>query len=169
VLALFLGIATGFVVFGYHAWYYFVVVHQLPLIVAPICLAVAFVVSLLLDAAALSRPKRVLAWVALAALVGERLYLQWANVSVMGLRSHPNRTRWGSFDVGPPGGMYDQYGQIVLAVAGVVLVALLCAGAWAFLHAGASPGTPANDAMPPSPSARFPVGTSPARVSPGPS
>jgi hypothetical protein len=134
VLALFLGIATGFVVFGYHAWYYFVVVHQLPLIVAPICLAVAFTVSLLLDAASLSSPQRVLAWVALTALVGERLYLQWANVSAMGLRSHPNRTRWGSFDVGPPGGMYGDNGQLVLGIAAVALVIVLCVAAYAFLR-----------------------------------
>ena len=140
VLALFLGVATGFVVFGYHAWYYFVVVHQLPLIVAPVCLAVAFTVSLLLDAAALSSPKRVLAWVALAALVGERLYLQWANVSAMGLPPRTGRNG-GRFTSGP-GGMYGENGQLVLAVAAVGLAVVLSVAAYAFLRVSPSSSAP---------------------------
>jgi hypothetical protein len=134
VLCLFLGLGTGFLVFGYHALYYFVVVHQLPLIVAPVCLAVAFAASLLLDATARPMPVRVAVLVGLGLLLGERLYKQWANLYGMGLRAHPPTTRWGTFDVGPPGGMYGQAGTIVLGIAGLVLLAVLCAAAFAFLR-----------------------------------
>lgn len=136
VLTLFLGLGMGFLVFGYHALYYFIVMHQLPLVAAPVCLAVAFVASLLLDAAARPLPVRVAALVGLGLLLGERLYKQWANLYGIGLRAHPSQTRWGSFDVGPPGGMYGQTGTIVLGVAGLVLLAVLCAAAFAFLRPG---------------------------------
>ena len=136
VLALFLGLGTGFLVFGYHALYYFVVVHQLPLIAAPICLAVAFAASLLLDAAARPIPTRYLALIGLGLVLVERAYQQWFNLSGLGLRAHPAKTRWGTFDVGPPGGMYgDVGGAIVLGITALALVALVLAGARAFLRA----------------------------------
>jgi hypothetical protein len=140
VVCLFLGLGTGFLVFGYHALYYFVVVHQLPLIVAPVCLAVAFFLSLLLDAAAGPLAVRVAAYTGIGLLIGERLYKQWANVHEMGLRAHPDTTRWGFFVVGPPGGLYGPNGTIVLGVAGLVLLAVLCYAAFAFLRPDAVDG-----------------------------
>ena len=142
VLCLFLGLGVGFLVFGYHALYYFIVVHQLPLIAAPICLAVAFVASLLLDVAARPLPMRLIALAGLALVLVERVYQQWSNLHGLGIRAHPPLTRWGTFDVGPPNGMYGEAGAIVLGVAAVALVALVLAGAYAFLRAGdASPQT----------------------------
>jgi len=140
VLAFFLGLGTGFLVFGYHALYYFIVIHQLPLIAAPVCLAVAFVASLLLDAAARPKPGRLIALLGLALVLGERTYQQWANLRGVALRARPATSRWGTFDVGPAGGLYgDTGGAIVLGIAAVVLVAIVGAAALAFLRAGNRP------------------------------
>ena len=135
VVCLVLGIGSGFVVFGYHALYYFIVVHQLPLISAPVCLIVAFVASLLLDALGRPMPARGLAIAALVLLLGERLLVQFTNLWGMGLRAYPTTTRWGSFTVGPQGGMYGAASPYVLTAAGVVLLVLLFFAARAFLRA----------------------------------
>jgi hypothetical protein len=134
VLALFLGLGTGFLVFGYHALYYFIVIHQLPLIAAPVCLAVAFVASLLLDAAARPTLMRYVALVGLGLVLVERLYQQWFNLSGLGISAHPPATRWGTFDVGTPYGMYGLASPVVLGVAALVLSVVVYAGARAFLR-----------------------------------
>ena len=117
VLSVCLGLGTGFLVFGYHALYYFVVVHQLPMIVMPVCLLVAFVASLLLDAIDRAAPWRAAALAGLVLVLGERLIQQLANLDGLGIRAHPPTSPWGTFNVGPEGGMYGEAGTIVLGVA----------------------------------------------------
>jgi hypothetical protein len=116
------GQILGFLIFGYHALLYFVVVFNMPLIISMVYLSAAFLVTMLVRGARPLLVRETGVQVAIV-LVAERLYLGWVHLSTMEVQARPHTGQYmhiGTDDFVDPGGLLGNVSWITLTLAALV-------------------------------------------------